>query len=56
MADGLQDRDGAERRPALVYPMEQSPELGEAIEVAPGRVLDAHAAGRLRWPSSTSGR
>jgi glyoxylase-like metal-dependent hydrolase (beta-lactamase superfamily II) len=36
MADGMQDRDGAERRPTLVYPLEQTPELGAAVEIAPG--------------------
>lgn len=36
MADGANDRDGAERRAALVYPLEQSPEYGQAVEVAPG--------------------
>jgi glyoxylase-like metal-dependent hydrolase (beta-lactamase superfamily II) len=36
VADGLQDREGAERRPALVYPLERAPEQGEAVEVMPG--------------------
>lgn len=37
MADGMQDRDrDGERRPALTYPIEGAPELGEAQEVAPG--------------------
>jgi glyoxylase-like metal-dependent hydrolase (beta-lactamase superfamily II) len=34
MADGLQDRD--ERRPALIYPLGEAPEVGEAREVVPG--------------------
>ena len=36
MSDGAQDHEGPERRPALVYPLEQAPELGEAVEVRPG--------------------
>ena len=36
MADGASDRDGAERRPALIYPLERTPAYGEAVEVAPG--------------------
>jgi len=37
MADGVQDRDShGERRPALVYPLGQPPEPGEAVEVATG--------------------
>lgn len=36
MADGQQDRDSAERRPALVYPLGDPPEPGQAREVAPG--------------------
>ena len=37
MADGMQDRDShGERRPALIYPLGQPPEPGEAVEVAPG--------------------
>jgi glyoxylase-like metal-dependent hydrolase (beta-lactamase superfamily II) len=30
------DIDRLERRPALVYPLEQTPEQGEALEIAPG--------------------
>jgi len=36
MADGVQDQVEAERRPALVYPLETSPEIGASVEVAPG--------------------
>ena len=36
MADGMQDGDAPERKPALVYPMERGPETAEAIEIAPG--------------------
>jgi glyoxylase-like metal-dependent hydrolase (beta-lactamase superfamily II) len=36
LADGVQDGDGAVRRVALVYPIEQSPQIGEAVEIAPG--------------------
>ena len=36
MSDGAQSGATSERRPALVYPLEQGPEIGEAVEVAPG--------------------
>jgi glyoxylase-like metal-dependent hydrolase (beta-lactamase superfamily II) len=36
VADGVQDREGADRRPALVYPMERTPEPGGTVEVGPG--------------------
>ena len=36
MADGVSDREATERRPALVYPLEQTPAFGEAVVVAPG--------------------
>jgi glyoxylase-like metal-dependent hydrolase (beta-lactamase superfamily II) len=35
LADGMQDREG-ERRPALVYPLQESPEFGGVVEIAPG--------------------
>jgi hypothetical protein len=36
MADGVSDRETEEHRRALVYPLEQSPAFGEAVEIAPG--------------------
>jgi glyoxylase-like metal-dependent hydrolase (beta-lactamase superfamily II) len=36
MADGATEREAAERRPILVYPLEQTPAWGEAVEVASG--------------------
>jgi glyoxylase-like metal-dependent hydrolase (beta-lactamase superfamily II) len=36
MADGLNEQDVEERRHALVYPLEQSPAFGEAVEITPG--------------------
>ena len=36
MADGTPDGASAERRPTLVYPLEQTPETGETVEIAPG--------------------
>jgi len=35
MADGVNERDDAERRPALTYPLETSPEYGQAVEITP---------------------
>jgi glyoxylase-like metal-dependent hydrolase (beta-lactamase superfamily II) len=36
MADGVNDREAEDRRAALVYPLERSPALGEAVEITPG--------------------
>ncbi len=35
MSDGIEQGD-ADRRPTLVYPLETSPEFGEAVDIAPG--------------------
>ncbi|MDR3508906.1 MAG: MBL fold metallo-hydrolase [Caulobacteraceae bacterium] len=34
--DGGREQDPADRRPTLIYPLETTPEYGEAVEVAPG--------------------
>jgi len=36
MADGVQDTPDSERRVALVYPLETSPEPGGTVEISPG--------------------
>jgi glyoxylase-like metal-dependent hydrolase (beta-lactamase superfamily II) len=36
MVGGVNDRDGDQRRSALTYPLERTPEVGQAIEAAPG--------------------
>jgi glyoxylase-like metal-dependent hydrolase (beta-lactamase superfamily II) len=36
MADDASEREAAERRPTLIYPLDKTPAWGEAVEVAPG--------------------